>query len=429
MNIIPSEVTRRRFVEIFARSAFGVGLATPMLHAAEAAVSTSTGKAGQAKNVIYIYFRGGISHIDTFDPKPGRAEMGGVRAIDTDVAGVQVSEWWPRLARRMHQVALVRSMTSTQGVHERGNYLAHTSYFQTPTISHPALGAWALTRLRSENRLLPGNILINGSPQHPGSGYMDSHLAPLPIVDPEAGLQNSALPAGVAQSDFARRTELARSLGSRFLNRTPHRTAAGYRRMHKEAVDLMKSKDLKAFDISQEDRKTQERYGTHTFGQGCLLARRLVEHGVRYIEVDEGQNWDTHNDHHVQMERMVPSADQTLAALLSDLEDRGLADSTLVVFATEFGRSPKLSEVTAGRGHHPAAFTWWLAGAGIKGGTVYGKSDEAGERVADNLVQMPDFNATVAQAMGIDLMKTEIAPSGRPFTVANDGKPIAELFG
>jgi hypothetical protein len=431
MEKVLNEITRRRFVDAFARAFLGVGVMTPTLHGSGPAAfgaATAARPAGKAKNVIYVYFRGGISHIDTFDPKPGRSEMGGVKSIDTSAAGVRISEWWPNLSRRMHQVALVRSMTSTQGVHERGNYLAHTSYFQTPTISHPALGAWALTRLGSENRLLPGNILINGSPQHPGSGYMDSHLAPLPIVDPEAGLQNSALLDRVTESDFARRTELARSLGSRFLDRTPHRTAAGYRRMHEEAVGLMKSKDLKAFDISQEDRKTQALYGTHTFGQGCLLARRLVEHGVRYIEIDEGQNWDTHNDHHVQMERMVPSADQTLAVLLADLEDRGLAESTLVVFATEFGRSPKLSDVTAGRGHHPAAFTWWLAGAGIKRGTVYGRSDEAGERVADKPVNMQDFNATVAQAMGIDLKQTEISPSGRPFTVANDGKPITELF-
>jgi hypothetical protein len=432
MENVSSEITRRRFVEAFAKAFLGVGVMTPTLRGAGSGVSATASPSaqpgGKAKNVIYVYFRGGISHIDTFDPKPGRPEMGEVGAIDTDVPGVQISQWWPNLARRMHQVALVRSMTSTQGVHERGNYLAHTSYFQTPTISHPALGAWALTRLGSENKLLPGNILINGSPQHPGSGYMDSHLAPLPIVDPEAGLQNSALLDRLTEPDFARRTELARSLGARFLERTPHRTAAGYRRMHEEAVDLMKSKDLKAFDVSQEDRKMQERYGTHTFGQGCLLARRLVEHGVRYVEVDEGQNWDTHNDHHAQMQKMVPTADQTLAALLSDLEDRGLAESTLVVFATEFGRSPKLSEVTAGRGHHPAAFTWWLAGAGIQGGTVYGRSDEAGERVADKPVNMQDFNATVAQAMGIDLQQTEISPSGRPFTVANDGKPLTELF-
>jgi hypothetical protein len=417
------EISRRRWLESFAQTFLGVSVL-----GASGTASAADRVERQAKNVIYIYLRGGLSHIDTFDPKPGQPEMGGVKAIQTSVPGIEVSEWLPQTAKQMHHVSLVRSMTSTQGVHDRGNYLAHTSYFMTPTIGHPALGAWVLKRMGSENRLLPGNVLINGSSQHPGSGYMPSHLAPLPIVDPAAGLQNSVLLDRTTESDFLRRTQLAQMLGNDFLARSPHRSAAAYRKIHEEAVGLMKSDDLKAFDISQESRQTQERYGAHTFGKGCLLARRLVEHGVRFIEVEEGQNWDTHNDHVVAMQRMMPSVDQTLAALLADLNERGLLASTLVVMATEFGRTPQISDVTAGRGHHPTAFTWWLAGGGMKGGFVYGKSDRTGERVVDKAVTMPDFNATIAQALGIDLVQTEISPSGRPFTVAHTGKPIAELF-
>jgi hypothetical protein len=418
------EISRRRFVEAFAQTFLGVNL---LNLAPPAATAAATGR-GKAKNVIYLYLRGGISHVDTFDPKPGRPEMAGVEAIDTSAAGVQIGGWLPKLARQMHHIALVRSMTSTQGVHDRGNYLAHTSYFQTPTIGHPALGSWTLKRLGSENPLLPGNVLINGSPQHPGSGYMPSHLAPLPIVDPAAGLQNSKLLAGASPTDFARRTQLAQALGEGFARRTPHRVAAAYHKIHEEAVGLMQSKDLKAFDIEQEDARVRERYGSHTFGKACLLARRLVEHGVRFIEVEEGQNWDTHNDHVVGMQKMTPTADQTMAALLDDLHQRGLLESTLVVMATEFGRSPQISATTAGRGHHPAAFTWWLAGGGIRGGYVYGRTEPSGERVADLPVTMPDFNATIATALGIDLKATEISPSGRPFTIAHDGKPIAELW-
>lgn len=423
MRIVPSEISRRRFLEAFAKTCLGVNVLG--LSARASAVER---RMPQVKSVIYLYMRGGISHIDTFDPKPGRAEMAGVKAIETSAPGVQVSEWFPQFARQMHHVSLVRSMTSTQGVHDRGNYLAHTSYYFTPTIAHPALGTWALKQLGSANPLLPGNILINGSPQHPGSGYMESHLAPLPIVDPAAGLQNSALSRNVAAADFTRRTQLAESLGSDFLKRTPYRSAAAYDKIHAKAVELMKSKDLKAFDVTQESVKTQEAYGLHTFGQGCLLARRLVEHGVRFIEVEDAQNWDTHNDQLVSMERMTPSADQTFAALLGDLHQRGLLETTLVVMATEFGRTPQISEVTAGRGHHPAAFTWWVAGGGMKGGYVYGKSDAAGERVAEKPVNMPDFNATIAQAMGIDVQKIEHSPSGRPFTVADKGRVIDELF-
>ena len=422
MSRLHCEVSRRRFVEAFANTFLGVNL----LNLAPSASAAAPAKA-KAKNVIYLYFRGGLSHVDTFDPKPGRPEMAGVKTIDTSAAGVQVGAWLPQLARQMHHISLVRSMTSTQGVHERGNYLAHTSYFQTPTIGHPALGAFVLKRMGSENPLLPGNILINGSSQHPGSGYMPSHLAPLPIVDPAAGLQNSRLLAGVTQTDFTRRTQLSQALSDGFVKRTPHRIAAAYHKIHDEAIGLMQSKDLKAFDVEQEDARTRERYGSHTFGKACLLARRLVEHGVRFIEVDEGQNWDTHNDHVVAIQKMTPSADQAMAALLEDLHERGLLESTLVAMVTEFGRSPQISETTAGRGHHPAAFTWWLAGGGIRGGYVYGQTEPSGERVADLPVTMPDFNATIAAALGIDLKATEISPSGRPFTIANDGKPIAEL--
>ena len=424
MNSILKDIGRRAFVERFAKAVFGVSLlpAFSGLNAAESKIG------GKAKSVIFLYMRGGISHIDTFDPKPGKPEMGGVQAIGTSADGVQISEWFPRMAKQMHHVSLVRSMTSTQGIHDRGTYLAHTSYFMTPTITHPSLGSWAVKLLGSANAVLPGNILINGSPQHPRSGYMPTHLAPLPIVDPGAGLQNAALPHKVAESDFARRTALAQAMGGRFVQQTPHRDAAAYLKVQQDAAALMKSEDLKVFDISREDKKTQAAYGTHTFGKGCLLARRLVESGVRFIEVEDAHNWDTHNDQIKTMENMTPTTDQTMAVLLDDLHQRGLLASTLVVMATEFGRTPQISTVTAGRGHHPGVFTWWLAGAGMKGGYVHGKSDEIGEHVAEKPVTMQDCNATIAQAMGIDLQHIEHSPSGRPFTVADKGKPVVELF-
>jgi hypothetical protein len=424
MNSILTDIGRRVFVERFAKAVFGVSL----LPTSGAVRAAETKVGGKAKSVIFLYMRGGLSHIDTFDPKPGKSEMGGVRAIATSADGVQISEWFPRMAKQMHHVALVRSMTSTQGIHDRGTYLAHTSYFMTPTITHPSLGSWTVKQIGSENAVLPGNILINGSPQHPRSGYMPTQLAPLPIVDPGAGLQNAALSPKTTESDFARRTALAQAMGSQFIQQTPHRDATAYLKVQQDAAALMKSKELKVFDISLEDKETQTAYGTHTFGKGCLLARRLVESGVRFIEVEDAHNWDTHNDQIKSMENMTPTTDQTMAVLLEDLHQRGLLASTLVVMATEFGRTPQISNVTAGRGHHPSAFTWWLAGGGVKGGYVHGKSDEIGEHVAEKPVTMPDLNATIAQAMGIDLQHIEHSPSGRPFTVADKGKPVTELF-
>jgi hypothetical protein len=418
-----TDFSRRRFMERFAHGFYGVGIASMAGNTAVAGTY-----AGRAKQVIAINLRGGLSHVDTFDPKPGKDVMAGVQAIPTSADGVQVSEWFPRLARQMHHVALVRSMTSTQGVHERGAYLAQTSYFQTPTIGHPSLGTWTIQKLGTGNARLPGFVLVNGSPQHPGSGFMGSHLAPLPIIDPAAGLQDSAPFAGETDADFARRDALAHTLSGRFSARVGNHTASAYGKLHDEAVNLMRSKDLSAFDISREPEHLAAAYGLHTFGKGCLLARRLIEHGVRFVEVSDEHNWDTHNDHVVQMNQYTPPTDQTLAALLVDLHDRGLLGSTLVIMTTEFGRSPEINPVTAGRGHHPGAFTWWLAGGGIKGGIAYGASDATGTRVADKPVTMPDFNATVATALGIDIAANEIAPSGRPFTIANDGKPVLELF-
>ena len=424
MNSILTDLSRRAFVERFAKAAFGVSL-LPVIGALRAAERTVGGK---AKSVIFLYLRGGLSHIDTFDPKPGKPEMGGVQAIATSADGVQISEWFPRMAKQMHHLSLIRSMTSTQGIHDRGNYLAHTSYFMTPTITHPSLGSWAVKLLGSANPVLPGNILINGSSQHPRSGYMPVNLAPLSIVDPGAGLQNAVLPAKSTESDFGRRAALAQAVGARFVQQTPHRDAAAYLKVQEDAVAVMKSEDLKVFDISRESAETQAAYGTHTFGKGCLLARRLVESGVRFIEVEDSHNWDTHNDQIKSMENMAPTTDQAMAALLEDLHQRGLLESTLVVMATEFGRTPRISNETAGRGHHPGVFTWWLAGAGMKGGYVHGSSDEIGERVAEKPVTMQDSNATIAQAMGIDLQHIEQSPSGRPFTVADKGKPLIELF-
>lgn len=419
-----TDTGRRNFLERFAKAVFGVSL----LPSVRAQGADTPKRPARAKSVIFLYMRGGISHMDTFDPKPGIPEMGGVNAIPTSADGVQISEWFPRMAKQMHHVSLVRSMTSTQGIHDQGTYLAHTSYVMTPTITHPSLGTWAVKQVGSPNRVLPGNILINGSPQHPRSGFMPTHLAPLPIVDPGAGLQNATLPPKTGETDFSRRTALAQAMGKGFAQGTPHRDAAAYLKVQQDAVALMKSEDLKVFDISRENPKVQAAYGTHTFGKGCLLARRLVESGVRFIEVEDSHNWDTHNDQVKSMEKMTPPTDQAMAALLEDLHQRGLLASTLVVMATEFGRTPQISNVTAGRGHHPAVFTWWFAGAGVKGGNVHGKSDATGNHVQEKPVTMPDCNATIAQAMGIDLGQIEHSPSGRPFTVADKGKPVVELF-
>jgi uncharacterized protein (DUF1501 family) len=197
--------------------------------------------------------------------------------------------------------------------------------------------------------------------------------------------------------------------------------------MYDEALRLMSSRDLAAFDISQEPEALREAYGQTQLGQGALLARRLVEHGVRFVEVVDG-GWDTHNDNFDELEDLVPNLDRALATLLADLDSRGLLEETLVVVTTEFGRTPTIVTDRMGRNHYPKAYSSLLAGGGVRGGRSWGRTDETGSNVIENPVTVPDFNATIAHALGLPLEQQIFSPSGRPFTVADKGVPVTELF-
>jgi uncharacterized protein (DUF1501 family) len=213
-----------------------------------------------------------------------------------------------------------------------------------------------------------------------------------------------------------------------YARRYNNKAVRAYSRLYDEAVKLMNSQDLKAFDLSIETEKTRARYGADNFSQGVLLARRLVEHDVRFVEVDY-DGWDTHTDNFTRVSEQSTVLDRALAALLTDLSDRGLLDDTLVVLATEFGRTPDIVADRNGRNHYPRAFTCLLAGGGIRGGQIYGGTNKEGREVEKDLVSVPDFNATIAHALGLPLEKEVFSPSRRPFTVADDGQPITSLFG
>jgi hypothetical protein len=371
---------------------------------------------------------GGMSHIDTFDTKPGAETQGPVESIKTSADGVQISQYLPKLADQMHNVAVINSMNSTQGAHAQGRYFMHTSYFLRGTIKHPDMGAWTSKFLGKINPGLPANIKIGGSSDGLGGGFLESEFAALPIGDPESGLQHSKLLDGVTSSRFGRRLRKLKEMNTSFASKYDTKEARAYASMYDEAVTLMKSKDLKAFDLKEEDDAVRDRYGRNKFGQGCLLAKRLVENGVRFIEVDDG-GWDTHGDNFGRVEEKGAILDQALASLLADLESSGLLDSTLVVLATEFGRTPKIfTERDNGRNHYPQAFSCLLAGGGIKGGIKYGKTDKEGREVVENMVVVPEFNATIATALGIPLDKKTMSPSMRPFTVSDKGEPIMDLF-
>jgi len=426
------ELTRRRFVSQVAKTMLGVSTVPASLLFSNSVLAAGADASPlkqipTAKRVIYLYLSGGMSHLDTLDPKPGQDVMGPTRTIKTKTDGIQLGEYLPRLAKRTDVMSIVRSVTSTQGAHKQGNYMMHTSYELRSSIRHPAMGAWLQKFQAKDNPTLPASVVIGNDSQHPGAGFFESKLQPLTIGNPEAGLQNSTqLPRFQNEEVFREHVELAAKLDSDFMQRYDQRNVRAYSDMYDDAIGLMRSADLEAFDISKEPQMLRERYGNNTFGQGVLLARRLTEYGVRFVEVSSG-GWDTHTGNFVNLPEKADELDQALAALLDDLSKRGLLDDTLVVVATEFGRTPEINQ-NEGRDHHPQAFSCMFAGGGVKGDNVYGATDETGSNVIENKVTIPDVNATIAYALGLPLDHVLYSPTMRPFTVADKGKPITKLF-
>ena len=428
------ELSRRGFLANTARTAFGVtlgGAAASWFNSAEASEAIAQAK-GKAKNVIYLYMSGGMTHIDTFDPKPEAPTeyRGPLKAISTNVPGIQLGPHLAKTAKHADKMAIVRSMNSTQGAHAQGNYFVHTSYTERASITHPALGSWA-NQLEPERikATLPPYVTVHSGNGHPGAGFFEPTYGPLPVGDAEKGLQNARRRGNVSEADFNRQIALRAKLDEEFTGHfgKGQRSVRAYNEMFNSAVSLMSSKDLEAFDLSRESKDAHALYGTEKFSKGVLLARRLVEHGVRFVEV-QYNGFDWHSDAFTQADEKLPVLDQAYAALLQDLELRGLLDSTLVVIATEFGRTPKI-DADAGRNHFPKAFSFVLAGAGIKGGTVHGETDATASNVVGEKTSVADFNATIAAAMGLPYDQILYSPSKRPFKMGGkDGKPITSIL-
>ncbi|MHC4449471.1 MAG: DUF1501 domain-containing protein, partial [Planctomycetota bacterium] len=312
--------------------------------------------------------------------------------------------------------------------HQQGRYFMHTGYQLRGTIRHPSIGAW-LERMRGRvNTTLPGHVVVGGGGDMASRGFFDASLTPLPIGDPAQGLVNSDRVQHVSHDQFEHRIHRLEKMNKAFREKFDARSLKDYSKVYEEAVRLMDSKDLAAFDVTSETEAVRGAYGDNRFGQGCLLARRLVERGVRFVEVVSG-GWDTHSENFDRMDDLCPPVDRALSALLTDLEARGLLDETLVVLTTEFGRTPDIvTDRANGRNHYPQAFSALMAGGGIKGGQKFGKTDEEGRKIIENPVRVEDFNATIAYALGLPLEFKVYSPSGRPFTVAHDGKPQKALF-
>ena len=421
------EINRRRFMSSLAASAFGVSLGACAFNTPSLA-SAPGPRSARARSVIVLNMRGGMSHIDTLDTKPeNKAIQGPVTSIDSAADNIRISEYLPRLAGQMDKCSLINSLQSTQGAHLQAQYLLRTSYVKRGTISHPCLGSWVMRLSGKNNYNIPNNIVIN-SGVDTGSGYMESKYAPLPIGDPSKGLQHSKRHEKTPQEVFDRRLSHVREMNNEFLSKYNVKDVRAYQSMYDEALKLMNSRDLEAFDINKESDYLRAAYGDHSFGKGCLLARRLVEYDVRFVEVVLN-GWDTHNDNFERVGELAQALDAGIASLLADLEARGLLETTMVALVSEFGRTPKIDAGrNLGRNHHPKAFSYLLAGGGIKRGYRYGKSDEHGHSVVENPVTIQDFNATLAYGLGLDLKQVITSPSKRPFTIVDKGRPILELF-
>ena len=418
------EVDRRQFVEFAAKSMLGVS----MLPALERAVAAQSAGGGKAKRLIYLFMNGAMTHLDTFDLKQGHPNQGDTKAINTSVPGTQISAYLPKLAEQFDKLAVIRSMHTQTADHEAGEYLMRTSYEEIATERHPSLGPWLQHLKGRQNKTLPDTVLIGAPARHPGAGFFDPTFSPLPIGDPNRGLENTTAPQYLTDESFEKRVNLINGFDKKFREKFRVKKVQSYTDFYAEATGLLTSGELKAFDLNNEKNEDRDRYGRDAFGQGCLLARRLIENNVRCVEVSCG-GWDMHSNIYNPgtLEARTRILDMGMSNLLKDLSDRGLLEDTLVVLTTEFGRSPQIN-YNAGRDHHPAVFSSVLAGGGIKGGQFYGKSDAAGHSVSEDGVAPADFNATVATALGLPLDKIAFSPTGRPFKVAHDGVPIAKVL-
>lgn len=409
--------TRRSFLHL-GLAALASAIVQPRAHAAGA----KPARGGQAKACILLFMHGGASQLDTFDPKPGRPTGGTVTAIPTALPGVAVSEQLPGIARRLDRVALVRSLTAREGNHDRARYLMHTGQPPQGGAQHPALGAW--TAEARATGPLPGYVAIGG-PGH-GPGLLGAAWAPFVVRDPTEPVRNLVPPAAVTRERQQGRAALWRSLQAGFERTHDSPQATAHRTVVEQALAMRSSPSTLAFELEREPAALRERYGASAFGQGCLMARRLVQAGVPFVEVGL-PGWDTHEDNEDRVRRLCGPLDTGLSALLDDLEASGLLSETLVVWAGDFGRTPRIN-ARGGRDHYPAVSSVLLAGGGIAGGQVVGATDRDGHEIIERPVTVADLVRTIATAMGLDPEATRSSPSGRPITMVDGGTVIDELL-
>lgn len=416
-------LSRRDFFKLSAAGVTATSLSGWLPLLAKEAAQTGA----RTKRCVVLWMEGGASHKDTFDMKPGTKDAGEFKPISTSAPGIQISEVFPKLAKVMHEGAILRGMSTGEGAHGRARYYLHTGYKEgSGGIVHPSLGSIVSSELGDFENPMPNFVSIGRAAY--GSGFLGPKHEPLAIGQASRGVEN--LQAMVSQKQFDRRVGLLEQMEKAFHREHKVNAAEAHATTYRRAVSLMQSKEAKAFDLGQESAATRACYGSSPFGDGCLLARRLIENGVSFVEVTSG-GWDTHQDNWGRIRRNAGQVDPGMAALVTDLKERGLLDDTLIVWMGDFGRTPKINSRGSkpGRDHYPRAWSTVLLGGGIKGGQVIGKTDKEGATVVERPITTLDFLATVCEILGIDHNKQNNTPNGRPIRIVDKGSnPIEELL-
>jgi len=411
---------RRDFIKIAFGASAAAALPGKFLFPCAAATAPP-----RAKSVILLWMQGGPSQLDTFDPKPGTETGGPHKAVETKTKGLFVSEHLPRLAQSSAQFSVIRTLFSKDPNHDTARYLLHTGYRTDPTVDHPHLGSLLSQELGSKAEGLPGCITLGKDPGA-GSGYLAPELSPLLIEKIENPLEDLKLANGVTSFRLADREQLLWDQNEGFaVNHTDGRVES-QRKAYERAFALMRSPNLKAFDLASEKEETRKLYGSSPFGRACLMARRLVESGVRFVEVTLA-DWDTHADNFNRSRGLMEQLDPGMSGLLADLDRRSMLDETLVLWMGEFGRTPRVNAGN-GRDHWTRAFCAALAGGGIAGGRVLGRTNALGTEIQDRPVSVQDLFATVYGQLGIDPSKKYMTPNGRPVKILEGGDPVKELL-
>jgi len=449
MNRPVPQLTRRQMMRLAALGAFGASASGWL----EAMAASAARDPRRHKSCILLWMTGGPSQTDTFDPKPGHANSGPFKPIESSVPGMLFGPHLPKLAQQAKDLAVIRSMSSKEGDHGRATYYLRTGYLPQGPVRHPTLGSLVANEFETESAELPGFVSIAPvrafNPAAFGAGFLGPRCAPLIVGErplgggngetPQASLRVEDLetPHAIGRGRADDRLELMQTLGGGFLKSRPSLPVLSHQDAYTRAVRMMRSSAARAFELDEEPEALQDAYGRNPFGQGCLLARRLVERGVPFVEVSlssadgaaAGLGWDTHQQNFEAVEALCGVLDAGWSTLMTDLRTRGLLDSTLIVWMGEFGRTPKINE-SAGRDHFPNAWSTVLAGGGLRGGQVIGDTGADGEEVKDRPVQVPDLLATVMKGLGIDPMKQNIVETGRPIRLVDPkAKPIEGLFG